>query len=445
MATSLGLLLVLTTVITVDNHTDLWLESAWRTALKSDPSPAPALNSKDLAAKGYYLLKAGNCLACHTDRGGPKGAGGRAIETPFGKVYSSNLTPDPRDGLGQWSAQDFWRALHHGKSKDGRLLTPAFPYKHSTLISRDDSNALFAALQTLEPVQNELPIAKPSQSLRWPFASAPALAIWRSLFFKPGTYQDDPTQSKDWNRGAYLVQGLGHCAACHSPRNAWGAWGEVDDLSGGWMQGVNWFAPSLLDDSSTGLASSSLASIVQLLQTGVHDQAQVSGPMAEVVQQSTQHMSEADLMAMALYLQSRAKAYAAVKPPVPLPSLNSSPSLATMSKPNFLSMGRSIYENQCEQCHGANGQGIQGAYPALSRNRAVLLQDPTNLVQSVLYGGYPPATLGNPRPFGMPPFILTLQDKEIAAVLTYIRSQWGNQATEVTPLHVHRVRALQGH
>ena len=346
--------------------------------------------------------------------------------------------------MGQWSAQDFWRALHHGKSKDGRLLTPAFPYKHSTLISRDDSNALFAALQTLEPVQNELPIAKPSQSLRWPFASAPALAIWRSLFFKPGTYQDDPTQSKDWNRGAYLVQGLGHCAACHSPRNAWGAWGEVDDLSGGWMQGVNWFAPSLLDDSSTGLASSSLASIVQLLQTGVHDQAQVSGPMAEVVQQSTQHMSEADLMAMALYLQSRAKAYAAVKP-VPLPSLNSSPSLATMSKPNFLSMGRSIYENQCEQCHGANGQGIQGAYPALSRNRAVLLQDPTNLVQSVLYGGYPPATLGNPRPFGMPPFILTLQDKEIAAVLTYIRSQWGNQATEVTPLHVHRVRALQGH
>jgi mono/diheme cytochrome c family protein len=272
--------------------------------------------------------------------------------------------------------------------------------------------------------------------LDWPYNSGVAIAIWRSLFFTSGTYKPQDNKSNEWNRGAYLAQGLGHCAACHSPRNAWGASGEVNDFSGGLMPLVNWYAPSLMNAQETGLAQQSISEMTLLLKSGRNATAVASGPMAEVVKHSTQHWPEADLQAMATYLKEQAQTHSTS-------AIANKPS-STKSSGNFLSLGAKIYEQQCEQCHQAQGQGVDNAYPALAQNRAVLLSDPTNLVQAVLYGGYPAATAHNPRPFGMPPFVLTLEDKEIAAVLTHLRTQWGNQASEVTPLQVNRIRALQG-
>ena len=386
--------------------------------------------------QGRYLSLAGNCMACHTTRGGTPFAGGRRIDTPFGGVFSSNLTPDPVTGVGRWTAQDFWQAMHRGRSKTGRLLAPAFPYNHTSVITRQDSDAIFAWLNTLPPVVQ----AQPAHTLVWPVGTQPALAVWRSLFFEPSPFQADKSQTDEWNRGAYLVQGLGHCAACHSPRNALGASGPVSDLSGDLMPVVNWYAPNLTRDAESGLASTPVNEIARLLRTGGSATAQTSGPMGEVVQHSLQHLKETDLQAMAVYLQSRAQS--TLQP------------ASAAAKPSRISLqvatqGAKVYERQCQQCHGEQGEGIKTAsgevaYPALAGNRAVLLKDPTNLVQLVLYGGYGPATKGHPRPFGMPPAVLELQDRDIAAVLTHLRSRWGNQASEVTPLQVNRIRAAQG-
>ena len=399
--------------------------------LPAPPTPATSAQiSADTLQRGQYLVRAGNCMACHTTRGGAPLAGGRAIETPFGEVYSSNLTPDVDTGLGGWSAQDFWNALHHGRAPGGRLLAPAFPYEHTSVITREDSDAMFTWLQAQPPVRQATPV----HTLRWPLGTQAALAVWRTLFFAPQTFTPDPTQSAQYNRGAYLVQGLGHCAACHSPRNALGASRGVADLSGGLMPVANWYAPNLHSERETGLASAPLIETVRLLQTGQNAQASVSGPMAEVVQHSLQHLSAADLQAMALYLQVRAQQTPAVK----------SASTPQPVGASVAERGRKVYERHCATCHGERGEGTAGIYPPLAGNRAVLLSDPTNLVQTVLFGGYGPATAGHPRPFGMPPFVLELEDRDIAAVLTHLRmalQHTGHKAGEVTPLQVNRIRA----
>jgi len=430
-------LAVLAIGVVWDNWGDLLLQTP-TTATQTTATEATQTPQASAAQieQGRYLALAGNCMACHTTRGGTPLAGGRRIDTPFGGVYSSNLTPDPATGLGQWTAQDFWQALHRGRSKDARLLAPAFPYNHTSVITRQDSDAIFAWLNTLPPVVQ----AQPAHTLVWPVGTQPALAVWRSLFFEPSPFQADKSQSAEWNRGAYLVQGLGHCAACHGPRNALGASGPVSDLSGGLMPVVNWYAPDLTREAESGLASTPVTEIVRLLRTGGSATAQTSGPMGEVVQHSLQHLKETDLHAMAVYLQSRAQST-----PQPVPA-EVKPSRISLQ---VATLGGKVYENQCLQCHGEQGEGIKTAsgevaYPALAGNRAVLLNDPTNLVQLVLYGGYGPATLGHPRPFGMPPAVLDLQDRDIAAVLTHLRTRWGNQASEVTPLQVNRIRAAQG-
>ena len=405
----------------------------WGDLLGSATARTEAPVTPQALQRGQYLVRAGNCTACHTARGGVPLAGGRAIDTPFGAVYSSNLTPDDDTGLGRWNAQDFWNAMHHGRSRGGRLLAPAFPYEHTSVITREDSDAMFAWLRSQAPVRQ----ATPAHTLTWPLGTQPALAVWRTLFFEPAPFQPDPKQGAEWNRGAYLVQGLGHCAACHSPRNALGATPGVSNLSGGLMPVVNWYAPSLLSDRETGLASTPLAEIVQLLQTGQNRHAGTSGPMAEVVQHSLQHLSTEDLQAMAVYLQSRAQqgdAAAARTPPAPVRS-------------TVAERGLKVYERHCASCHGEQGQGVPGIYPALTGHRAVLLSEPTNLVQTVLFGGYGPVTAGHPRPFGMPPFVLELDDRDLAAVLTHLRMALqtdADKAGEVTPLQVNRVRSENG-
>lgn len=378
-------------------------------------------------SRGEYLARVGNCAHCHTARGGAAYAGGRAIETPFGSVYSSNLTSDPSTGIGAWTAQDFWVAMHHGRSRDGRWLLPAFPYTDFTRVSRADSDALFAWLATLSPV----PQRNREHALRWPYSSQWALGAWRALYFRVASFQPDASRSIEWNRGAYLVQGLGHCSACHAARNALGASNGASALAGGLIPMLNWYAPSLAISDEGGVQGWDLPDIVQLLQTGASIRGWATGPMAEVVQHSTQFMSAADLNAMAHYLKELDQAPTA-KPAV----ADSDQTGGAVFAP-----GAKLYEQHCSQCHGEDGRGVPQAYPALAGNRAVTMDSPVNLVQIVMQGGFSAATQAKPRPFGMPPYALNLSDQEIAEVLSYIRNAWGNRASAVTPQDVDPLRS----
>jgi len=398
----------------------------WQLNVRDEPDvTTPVATAAVLPARierGAYLARAGNCMSCHTTRGGTPYAGGRGIDTPFGTVFSSNLTPDRSTGIGQWSPTHFWRAMHNGRSRDGRLLYPAFPYTNYTEITREDSDALYAYLHSLPPAtQPNTP-----HTLRWPFSTQAALAVWRALYFSPARYAPDTQHTAEWNRGAYLVRGLGHCSACHSTRNAMGATNTPLDLAGGLIPMQNWYAPSLTSASEAGVADWTPQDIAALLKTGVSPRGSVLGPMAEVVLHSTQHLSNQDLAAMAVFLKSL--------PPAPVARAS------TAASGRLPAAGAKLYEQHCAQCHGDQGQGVPGAYPPLAGNRAVTMDATANLVQIVLNGGYAPATAGNPRPFGMPPFVLVLDDTELAELLTYLRSAWGHQASAVTPTEINRMR-----
>jgi mono/diheme cytochrome c family protein len=363
-------------------------------------------------------------VACHTARGGAAYAGGLAVHTPFGTLYASNLTPDAKTGIGTWSAAHFWRAMHNGRSKDGRLLYPAFPYPSYTRVTREDSDAIFAYLLSLPAVEQR----QRPHALRFPYNSQVALAVWRAFFFEPGTYRPETGRSAEWNRGAYLVHGLGHCVACHSPRNVFGATTEALELSGGLIPMRGWYAPSLLAAREAGVADWDAQHIVDLLKVGVSARGSVMGPMAEVVFRSTQYLSDDDLRAMAVFLKS-----------LPRPPQDAQ---ETPAAPNdAMRAGEIVYKKHCADCHGDNGEGAKGAYPALASNRAVTMAVAANVMRVVLSGGYLPATAGNPRPYGMPPYAHVLDDAQIAAVVSYIRAAWGNAAAPVSQLQVMQYRA----
>ena len=411
---ALGLLLL----CLVATAAGLWWSE--RDDLQTSSAAEPFVATPQQVARGAYLARAGNCASCHTARGGKPYAGGVGIATPFGTVFSSNLTPDAANGLGQWSAADFWRALHHGRSRDGRLLYPAFPYTSYTLVSREDSDALLAYFKSLPGV------SRPNQAhaLDFPYNSQSALAVWRALFFKPGAYTVNAGKSTDWNRGAYLVRGLGHCAECHADRNALGASKDPLQLNGGLVPLQRWYAPSLAAVHEGGVGQGDAEQTIALLKTGVTEGRSAMGPMAEVVYRSTQYLSDPDLKAMVEYLKE-----------LPRPSEQTEVP-GSVEKSAQFSDGERIYSQHCAQCHGELGEGAQGAYAPLAGNRAVLLASPANLVQAVLNGGYPPSTQGNPRPYGMPPFRQTLDDAQVASVLTYIRQAWGNAAAPVSVRNV---------
>ena len=393
------------------------------------PTQAAARPDAALLARGEILTRAGDCFGCHSERGGRPYAGGRAIETPFGDVYSSNLTPDPGTGLGSWSADEFWRALHHGRSKSGRLLYPAFPYPNYTRVSRADADAIFAYLQSLPAVAQ----ANRAHTLGFPFDTQAALAVWRALYFRPAAHVDDPARPAEWNRGAYLVEGLGHCNACHSARNALGATRGTLDLQGGLIPVQNWYAPSLASPHEAGVANWPKSEVVRLLKTGVAAQGFVTGPMSEVVGNGTQYLGEADLSAMAAYLQAL---------PSPADADLGKGSPGSRGSPG--ERGAALYRDHCVACHGEQGKGIAGAYPALAGSRAVTMRSSANLVHIVLEGGFPPSTGGNPRPFGMPPFATELNDADVAELLSFVRASWGNRAPAVSALEVSRARGGAG-
>jgi mono/diheme cytochrome c family protein len=392
-------------------------------AESEDASPELVPASADQLARGAYLARAGNCAGCHTTRGGQTYAGGRELPTPFGTFVTPNITPDNGSGIGQWSAQNFWRAMHHGKGRDGRPLYPAFPYTDYTKVTREDSDAIFAYLKTITPVSQQV---APSR-LDFPYNLRPLLYVWRALYFRPGSYQPSNTQSAEWNRGAYLVQGLGHCNACHATRNALGAAGAAA-LGGGQVAGRSWYAPSLTSMLEAGSGARSIDETARLLSTGIAGNSAAAGPMAEVVSQSLQHLSPADVRAMAVYLQSISVTTAAA---------HNQAELTSESKLR-LEKGAAIYDKHCKDCHGASGEGAPGIYPPLAGNRGVTMASPLNTIRSVLDGGFTPVTASNPRPYGMPPFGHALSNEEVAQVVSYIRNAWGNRASVVSAVQVDK-------
>lgn len=369
---------------------------------------------------GAYLAAAGDCVACHTDAGGQPFAGGRAIATPFGTVYSTNITPDAGTGIGSWSREEFARAMHQGRSKDGRLLSPAFPYPNFTKMARADVDAIFDFLRSVPAVSRP----NTPQSLRFPYNTQAALGAWRLLFFRAGRFQAEPHRGAEWNRGAYLVQALGHCDACHAERNLFGAVSHSLDLGGGLIPMQNWYAPPLASGAAPRLKAEE---IVTLLRSGISPRATAMGPMAEVVFRSTSHLSAADAGAIAAYLQS-------------LPAGEGSKKRVLRPDPDSLARGAVVYGESCAQCHGDQGEGAYPAYPALAGNPSVTSPVAANAIKAVLNGGFPPSTAGNPRPFGMPPYAGRLNEKDIAAVLTYVRGSWGNDEAPVSTLDIERYR-----
>ncbi len=388
--------------------------------------PAPTAGHAPVPARaerGRYLVAAGDCIACHTKAGGAPYAGGRAIATPFGTVYSTNITPDTATGIGAWSRDDFWHALHEGRSKDGRLLYPAFPFPNFTRVTREDADAMYDYLRSLAPVSQ----ANTRHAVRFPYSTQAALWGWRALFFRPGVFQPEPGRGEAWNRGAYLVRGLGHCDACHAGRNIFGAVSHSLDLGGGLIPMQKWYAPPLTGGPSAAVAGWEEEHIVELLRSGASPRGTAMGPMAEVVYRSTQHLSPGDARAIAAYLRE--------SPPSaePLPQ-------APARDERVMAGGSALYQKHCAECHGDKGEGAYPAYPALAGNPSMNGPLAANAVKAVLSGGYPPVTSANPRPYGMPPYFGRLSDAEVAAVLTYARASWGNEGAPVSPLDVERFR-----
>nr|WP_314546846.1 cytochrome c [uncultured Massilia sp.] len=396
-----------------------------RPAAKAAAVPA----AQSIVERGRYLAQAGDCIACHTVPGAKIFSGNRAMPTPFGTLYAPNITPDRATGIGNWSAQDFYNMMHTGRSPKGYLLYPAMPFASYTKVTRADSDAIFAYLRSVPAVRQ----AAREHELRFPYNNRALLIGWRTLYFNEGEYQPDRNKPADWNRGAYLVQGLGHCSMCHTPINALGGSSQEKAFQGGLIPMQNWYAPSLTSNREAGLGDWALQDIVDLLQKGVSHRGTVYGPMAEVTYNSLQHMSDEDVRAMAVYLKSLPADQGPASDPDQAP--------ARADTNQAFSDGKRIYGQRCASCHGEQGKGKLPHYPPLARNQSIGMSSAVNPIRMVLNGGYPPGTKRNPMPYGMPPFAHELNDNEIAAVVTYIRTAWGNRGAPVSAREVNQLRS----
>jgi mono/diheme cytochrome c family protein len=386
-------------------------------------------DDKALIAKGEYLARAGDCIACHTSPGGALFAGGRAMPTPFGTIYSSNITPDQETGIGSWTADDFYRTMHNGRFPDGGLIYPVMPFGSYTKVTREDSDAIFAYLRSVSPVHQ---VDRPND-LDFPYNNRALILGWRTLFFDEGEYKPDPSKSADWNRGAYLVQGLGHCSMCHTPINALGGSSQSQAFEGGLIPMQNWYAPSLTSNKEAGLGEWSIDEIVDLLRTGISQRGAVYGPMAEVTFNSLQYLNDADVRAMAIFLKSLGQGSPPGTEVSQVPASESS---------LLLRFGQTVYETHCASCHASDGRGMPPDYPPLAGNPSIQMESAVNPIRMVLNGGFPPGTGGNPRPYGMPPFAQSLSDDEVAAVVTYIRAAWGNQGAAISAGQANELRKV---
>jgi len=369
--------------------------------------------------RGKALVDAGDCVACHTQDQNKPFAGGRPIKTPFGTLYSPNITPDRETGIGAWSDEDFYRAMHEGVGPDGARLYPAFPYPYFTKMKHDDVLAIRSYLNTLQPISNP----RPKNELQWPLNHRIFMRGWDELFFKPGTFTSRTDKSDEWNRGAYLVEGPGHCGACHTPKNFLGADKAAQALDGGSLQ--NWFAPNITNDQHLGIGSWTADEIVEYLKTGRNVHSGAAALMSEVVRDSTSKMSDSDLHAMAVYLKDMNG------------KTSTSPSEADQSAND---VGRTIYADSCSACHRSNGSGEPHMFPPLAKNANVQSSDPTTVIRVILQGARTAVTDSRPTASSMPSYDWKLTDNEVAAVATYVRNSWSNSAPSVTADEVKSLR-----
>jgi mono/diheme cytochrome c family protein len=402
---------------------------------------APA--SKELIQHGAYLARAGDCSACHTAPKGKPYAGGVPITTPLGVIYSTNITPDLETGIGHYSMDNFVKVMREGVTEDGDHLYPAMPYTSYTKLSQEDLLALYAFfMQGVEPVRQPNHPTK----LSWPLSIHSLMALWNGLYLKKGEYAADPNKSVSWNRGAYLVQGLGHCGGCHTPRGVLGqekAGSEKDSrqyLAGAKLD--NWYALPLTGERKTGLYAWSKDEITEYLRTGRTARIAAVGIMAEVVGKSTQYLTDQDLTAIAEYLKTlppandeeQSNADAAVQT-----SKASAATRALLTGDTGM-RGSRVYLDNCNACHRSDGSGAKRTFPNLVKNEAVNAKDTISLIHIVLAGSSMPSTQTAPSAFAMPDFGWRLNDAEVADVLSFVRGNWGNQAAAVSPDEVGRVR-----
>ena len=381
------------------------------------PGAPPA---DDPVSRGRYLAITGDCVACHTAEGKPPFSGGRGLNTPFGVIYSSNLTGDPSTGVGRYTPDTFFRALHEGKNHEGAQLYPAFPYTYFTRVSRADSDALLAFLKTA-PAVNANP---PANHLPFPLNFRFMVRFWNALFFKPAAWGPDARRSPAWNRGSYLVEVLGHCGACHTPKGLLGQDHADRRFQGGFLD--NWFAPNLTGERRVGLGDWSEDDLFRYLKTGRNDRAHATGPMAEAISDSTALMADDDLRAIAVYLKS-------------IPAAGAPPAAPT-PEAKVMTAGAAIYFDTCTGCHREGGVGAPGFFPRLAGHTGVQQADPTNTIRVILEGARTAPTTAMPTPLAMPSFAWKLTDEQIADLATYIRNSWGNQAPAVMPSEVRKLR-----
>jgi mono/diheme cytochrome c family protein len=374
----------------------------------------------DSVTRGGYLTRVANCFSCHTSLtpGAAVGAGGRKIETAFGVLLTPNITPDADTGIGLWTPEEFYQALHNGIRNDGEYLYPVFPYTSYTKMPRADVDDIYAYLMSLQPQRNKVDV----NQLNFPFRIRLSLKVWRTLYFTPGEFEPDSWGDKQWNRGKYLVTGPGHCGECHTPRNFMGALEKGKEFMGSEVD--NWYGSNLRYSARNGISQWSQADLVNFLGTGAASgKATVVGPMAEVVFNSLQYLTLNDLKAIAFYL-------------------------SVISAPGFydekqfrnefnIETGEKIYAENCAKCHKLSGLGTIGEYPPFFQNPVVNQDRSTNLIDVLL--------LGVPRQgaySAMPSFSQKLNDDEIASLANYIRVRWGSASQpEVTAKDVAAKRA----
>jgi mono/diheme cytochrome c family protein len=373
---------------------------------------APRAYADDIAI-GRYQAVLGDCAGCH----GKDLSGGVALETPFGRMMTPNITPDKETGIGNYSVQDFILAMRRGVAPGGKRLYPAMPYTYYAHMGERNVTALWNYLQTVKPVKKSVDV----NQLHFPFNMRVLMRGWNKLFFNPAPVLNKQ-KSIAWNRGAYLVNGPAHCGACHSPKNAFGA--DKGQLSGASLQG--WFAPDLTSENNAGLGSWTADDIVEYLRSGRNRHSLASGPMAEAVENSTSMMQETDLKAMAIYLKD-------------LPPSRGNGGGATGIEAQ-MKAGALAYDISCAACHGRDGKG-SALFPPLAGNASIRQARADTVVRIVLAGGKAAATPLAPTGPGMPSFGWRLNDEKVANILTYVRNNWGNQAPAISPETVKRIRS----
>ncbi len=396
--------------------------AAWIAAAPAGfAGPSDSASSQaDHIYNGRYQALVADCSGCHTRPGGAYMAGGAPIETPFGALVPPNITPDAETGMGAWTLQEFRDAMTKGIGKGGRHLYPAMPYVYYSKMPTADIDDIYSYLKTVAPAHNKVV----ANQLPFPFSIRASMIGWNLVNFSPEPFKPDPGKSPDWNRGAYLVQGPGHCAACHSPKTWLGA-----DKAGNYMQGANlqgWFAPNITGNPWIGIGSWTEAEVVAYLKTGTNGRAVASGPMAEAIEASTSQMTEADLGAIAVYLKSLTSPGEAPQPVDP--------------KGARMMAGAAIFRDNCSACHGTEGMGAKYLFPALKGNPEVQQADATSMARVVILGDKGVQTAGAVTRPAMPALGWRLTDAQIAEVLTYIGNSWGNAAAPVTDSDVHVVR-----